>query len=109
MAETTEKKAPAKKAKAPAAEAVVKEQTGHESSANRSVVRKFAFVRRLHGGDGTFFRARHFNQLLRTAFFLVRNVKVVADKQEKWLISGKTFCALNCVSVTERRWLLHKM
>src|SRR5918993_1376470 len=35
MAETTEKKAPAKKAKAPAAEAVVKEQTtGHESSAH---------------------------------------------------------------------------
>ena len=35
MAETTEKKAPAKKAKAPAAETVVKEQTsGHESSAH---------------------------------------------------------------------------
>src|SRR5688572_3904115 len=63
----------------------------------------------LHGGDGTGFRSRHFDQLLRTTLRAVAEIKMIPDQQQEWLFPRKLPRAMNRVPVTSWRRLLHEL
>lgn len=74
----------------------------HELAADCAVVGKLTFVRALNRRDRAFFGPGAFDKLLCAAFAGVAEVKVIANEQEKRILSAKRRRATECVRVAER-------